>query len=147
MPAGVDPKTTTSTVLRQSKVYRAARACAEWAISGKGKPEDVVAALRELRADLEGVEPGEALGREPDLTTVAGVLVVAADARLALAEGRTIEATEVATLAGLDERSIRAAAQAGTLQPVGPGRPMRFAADVVRQYLYARGVPGFAASR
>lgn len=145
LPAGVDPKTATSTSLAQSKVYAVARACAQWAISGKGKPEEVAAALRELRADLDGVEPGEASGRTPDLTTVAGVVVVAAEARLTLADGRPVEATEVATLASLDERSIRAAVKEGGLRPVGQGRPMRFAADVVNRYLYARSVPGFVA--
>lgn len=137
---------TVATVLGQSKIYKLARACVEWAKLGKGKPEEVAAALRELRADLDGVEPGEALSREQDLTTVAGVMAVAAEARLALVEGRTVEALEVATLASIDERSIRAAVKAGTLQPVGPGRPMRFASDVVCQYLYTRGVPGFAAA-
>lgn len=143
LPAGLDPKATVAAVLGQSKIYKLARACAEWATAGKGKPEEVAAALRELRADIDGVEPGEALAHERDLTTIAGVMVVAADARLALADGRTVEATEVATLASVDERTIRAAVKAGTLQPVGTGRPMRFAADVVRQYLYTRGVPGF----
>ena len=137
---------TVATVLGQSKIHKLARVCVDWAKLGKGKPEEVAAALRELRADLDGVEPGEASGRERDLTTVAGLVVVAAEARLALAEGRTVEATEVATLASLDERSIRATVKAGTLQPVGAGRPMRFAADVVCQYLYTRGVPGFAAA-
>jgi hypothetical protein len=132
-------------VLGQSRVHKQARACLDWAKLGKGKPEDVAISLRDLRAYLEGVEAGEASNREQDLTTVAGVTVVAAEARLALAEGRTIEATEIATLASIDERSIRATVQAGTLQPVGPGRPMRFAANVARQYLYTRGVPGFAA--
>ena len=73
--------------------------------------------------------------REPDLSTSAGVVLVAAGARLALVEGRTVEAVEVATLASVDERSIRAAAASGVLPPVGPGRPMRFAAEVVRRYL------------
>ncbi len=72
--------------------------------------------------------------------------MVAADARLALEDGRTVKATEVATLASVDERTIWAAVKARTLQPVGTGRPMRFAADVVRQYLYTRGVPGFGAA-
>ena len=135
-----------ATVLGQSKLNKLARACVEWAKSGKGKPEEMAGALRELRAALDGVEPGEASGRERDLTTVAGVVLVAAEARIALAEGRTVEALEIATLASVDERSIRATVTAGTLQPVGPGRPMRFAADLARQYLYARGVPGFAAA-
>ena len=73
------------------------------------------------------------------------MVLVAAEARLALVEGRTVEAITIATLASVDERSIRATVQAGTLPPVGPGHPMRFAADVAHQYLYARGVPGFAA--
>ena len=135
------------TVLAQSKLHKHARACVAWATLGKGKPEDVAVSLRELRAALDGVEPGEASGREPDLTTVAGLTLVAAGARLALAEGRTVDAIEVATLASLDDRSIRATVNAGKLEPVaGGGRPMRFAPDVARQYLYARGVPGFAAA-
>ena len=145
-PTSAAPKTLTAgAVLGQSTIHKLVRACVEWAKLGKGKPEEMAAALRELRADLDGVEPGEVSGRVWDLTTAAGVTLVAAEARLALAEGRTVEATEVATLASVDERSIRATVQAGTLTPVGPGRPMRFAADVARQYLYARGVPGFAA--
>jgi len=142
-PSGTE-KLSLSVVLAQSKIYGLVRVCAEWAKSGKGN--NAPAALRELRAALDGVEPGEASGREHDLTTVAGVLLVAAEARIALAEGRTVEALEIATLASVDERSIRAAVTAGTLAPVGPGRPMRFAADVAHQYLYARGVPGFAAA-
>jgi hypothetical protein len=146
LPAGLDPKTTrVGTVLDRSHVHKAARACAEWAMAGKGKPEEVVIALRDLRADLEGVEAGYASVREPDLSTPAGVMLVAAAARLALVEGRTVEAVEVATLASVDERSIRAVASSGVLPPVGPGRPMRFGAEVVRLYLYGRGVPGFVA--
>ena len=103
--------------------------------------------LREFRADLEGVELGEASGLEPDLSTSAGVILVAAAARLALAEGRTVDAEDVATLASVDERSIRAAAMAGTLPPVGTGRPMRFTAAVVRHYLYMRGVPAFGMAK
>ena len=146
-PTGTDRKSPAGTVLAQSKLHKHARACVEWATLGKGKPEDVAVSLRELRAALDGVEPGEASGREPDLTTVAGLTLVAAGARLALAEGRTVDAIEVATLASLDDRSIRATVNAGKLEPVaGGGRPMRFAPDVARQYLYARGVPGFAAA-
>jgi hypothetical protein len=145
-PAPAPKPLSIATVLGQSKLNKVARACVEWAKSGKGKPDEMPGALRELRAALDGVEPGEASGREWDLTTVAGVVLVAAEARIALAEGRTVEALAIATLASVDERSIRATVTAGTLPPVGPGRPMRFAADVARQYLYARGVPGFAAA-
>jgi hypothetical protein len=146
LPAGMDPKATKVwTVLNGSQVHKVARAIVAWALAGKGRPEELGLALRELRADLEGVEAGDASVREPDLSTAAGVVLVAAAARFALVEGRTVEAVEVATLASVDERSIRAAAAAGTLPPVGPGRPMRFAAEVVRQYLYGRGVPGFGA--
>ncbi len=133
------------TLLAQSKLHSVVFACVDWAKSGKGKPEAVAGMLRELRAALDGVEPGEVSGRAWDLTTVTGVMLVAAEARLAVVEGRTVEATEIATLASVDERSIRATVKAGTLEPVGPGRPMRFAADVAREYLYKRGVPGFAA--
>jgi hypothetical protein len=58
-----------------------------------------------------------------------------------LTTGRTVEAIEVAALASLDERTIRAVAQSETLKPVGTGRPMRFAAPEVCRYLYERGVP------
>ena len=146
MPAGIDPKTTTTAlVLAQSKLHKLARTCVEWATSGKGKPDEVANALRELRAALDGVEPGEFSGREQDPTTVAGLTVLAAEARLALADGRTVEATAIAILASVDERSIRATVKAGTLQPVGTGRPMRFAAAEACHYLYTRGVPGFVA--
>ncbi len=145
-PAGMDQKVAMAQAVNQSKILKVARMCAEWAITGKGKPEDAAAALRELRAVLEGVEPGTAAGRATDLTAAVEVVVVAAAARLALTEGRTVEADEVAALAGVDPRTIRAAVAAGSLLPVGAGRPMRFAADVVRQYLYMRGVPGFRAS-
>jgi hypothetical protein len=144
MPPDVDQKNTKlPMLLARSSVHKAALTCAAWATAGKGTPEEVAVALRELRADLEGLELGEAPGREPDLSTAAGLVVVAAAARLALVEGRALQAVEVATLASLDERSIRAAAAVGTLPSVGPGRPMRFAASVVCEYLYGRGVPGF----
>jgi hypothetical protein len=131
--------------LVKSKTYHGAKLCAEWAISGRGKVEELETLLKELRADLDGIAVGEAPWRTPDLTTSAGVVAVAAGARLALAAGRTVEAVEVAVLASVDDRTIRAAAQASTLRPLGPGRPMRFAADAVKAYLYARGVPGFPA--
>jgi len=140
---GVEGRVPLAPILNNSQVHKAALVCALWAVAGKGKPEEVAGALLELRADLDGVEPGETLGREPDLSTVAGVVVVAAAARLTLVEGQTVEADEVATLASVDARTIRAAAAAGALPPVGNGRPMRFAADAVCQYLYVRGVPGF----
>jgi hypothetical protein len=142
---GASPRDILMAVLGQSKLWKVAATCVEWARTGSGKPEEVAVALRELRAHLDGVEVGDAPGREPDLSTAAGLVVVAADTRLTLAEDRTVEAWEVATLASVDERTIRAAVVAGTLQSVGNGRPMRFAADVVRLYLYKRGVPGFPA--
>ena len=144
VPPGYDQKTSLSPTMDRSKAYKAARACADWATTGKGKPEEIAAALKELCADLD-VELGKSSRREPDLATASGVLVVAAAARLALKEGRAVTAVEVATLASVDDRTIRAAAQEGELQPVGPGRPMRFAADGVCEYLYRQGVPGFVA--
>ncbi len=148
VPAGVDPKVAKSQAMGKSAASKAARTCAAWAIAGRGTPEEVAIALRELRSVVEGVELGRPVPRELrnlSLTPATELVVVAAEARLALADDRAIEAIEVATLASLDERSIRAAAAAGALPPVGPARPMRFAANVVRQYLYERGVPGFAA--
>ena len=111
-----------------------------------GEHREIADALKELCADLD-VELGKSSRREPDLATVSGVLVVAAAARLALKEGRAVTAVEVATLASVDDRTIRAAVQEGRLQPVGPGRPMRFAADAACHYLYTRAVPGFVGVR
>lgn len=129
--------------LRASDVYRAAKACADWAATGLGKPDEVTALLRDLRADLDGTEPGEA-PRAPDLSTRSGVLVAATAARLALAKGEALDAIALAVLASVDERTVRAAVKEGTLRPLAPGRPMRFAAETARAFLHARGVPGFA---
>jgi hypothetical protein len=115
LPKAADPTKGVGPVIGASRVYKAARTCAEWAVAGKGNAEEVAAALRELRADLQGVAPGDAADTPPDLATPAGV-------------------------------TIRNAVAAGTLQPVARGRPMRFAADVVRAYLYTRGAQGFAAA-
>jgi hypothetical protein len=130
--------------LRASEVYRAAKACADWAATGQGKPDEVTSFLRELRADLDGIEPGEAPPHAPDLSTRSGVLVAATAARLALAKGDAIDAIALAVLASVDERTVRAAVKEGTLRPLAPGRPMRFAQDAARTFLHARGVPGFA---
>ena len=143
---GEDEKLARATAVGLSAVARSAHALAEWATSGRGQPAEIPALLRQVRADLEGIDAKKASTRGPvDLATLPGVALVAAGARLALVEGRTVSAVELATLASIDEHSVRAAVKAGTLRPVGPGRPMRFAADLARAYLYTRGVPGFAA--
>jgi hypothetical protein len=144
---GVDPQAVLESTLKQSKVWKVVWTCAAWATVGKGKPEDVDVALRDLRAILVGVAPGDPVPREGRaLTAEIEVVVIAAGARLALAQGRTVDAVELAALAGLDERSIRDAAKTGKLAPVGNGRPMRFEAAPVCRYLYERGVPGFEAA-
>ena len=143
---GDDEKMALATALVHSDVSRAALMLAEWATSGRGQAADIPTLLRQVRADLDGIDAKNASTRGPvDLATLPGVALVAAGARLALFEGRTVSAVELATLASIDEHSVRAAVKAGTLRPVGPGRPMRFAADLARAYLYTRGVPGFAA--
>jgi hypothetical protein len=143
---GQDEKLTFATVLGSSEAFRAALALAEWATSGRGEAAEIPALLRQVRADLDGIDVKKASTRGPvDLATLPGVALVAAGARLALFEGRTVSAVELATLASIDEHSVRAAVKASTLRAVGPGRPMRFAADLARAYLYTRGVPGFAA--
>ena len=143
---GQDEKLAFATALGLSEVSHSAHALAAWATSGRGQAAEIPALLRQVRADLEGIDAKKASTRGPvDLATLAGVALVAAGARLALVEGRTVSAVELATLASIDEHSVRAAVKAGTLRPVGPGRPMRFAADLARSYLYMRGVPGFAA--
>jgi hypothetical protein len=143
---GQDESEVRANAALQSEVVRMASKLADWATSGKGQVAEIPAILQQVRADLEGVHATSASTRGPaDLATLPGVALVAAGARLALVEGRTVSAVELATLASLDEHSIRAAVKAGTLRPVTSGRPMRFAADLACMYLYARGVPGFAA--
>ena len=133
-------------VFAYSEVFRAAMLLAHWATSGQGDAGAIPACLRQVRADLEGIAVVKTSMRgSADLSTLPGVALFAAEARLALVEGRTVSAVELATLASIDEHSVRAAVKAGTLRPVAPGRPMRFAADLARAYLYARGVRGFAA--
>jgi hypothetical protein len=144
VPAGVDPQAHLDATLKQSKLWKTVWTCAAWAAVGKGKPEEVDVALQELRAILAGTALGEPVPREVRaLTAAIEVVATAAGARLALALGRTVDAVELAALAGLDERSIREAAKTGRLSPVGNGRPMRFEAALVCRYLYERGVPGF----
>ena len=144
--AGQDEKSALSMALGRSEVRRAALVLAEWATSGRGQAAEIPTLLRQVRADLDGIDAMKASTRGPvDLTTLPGMALVAAGARLALFEGRTVSAVELATLASLDEHSVRAAVKAGTLRPVGRGRPMRFAADLACAYLYTRGVAGFAA--
>jgi hypothetical protein len=86
-----------------------------------------------VRADLEGIDATKSSTRGPvDLSTLPGVALFAARARLALFERRTVSAVELATLVSIDEHSVRAAVKSGTLRPVAPGRPMRFPADLAR---------------
>jgi hypothetical protein len=143
---GQNEQVARAAVMGHSEVFHAAWVLAEWATSGRGQAAEIPASLRQVRADLDGIGANEASTRGPvDLSTLPGVALVAAGARLALVEGRTVSAVELATLASMDEHSVRAAVKAGTLRPVAPGRPMRFAAELARAYLYTRGVPGFAA--
>ena len=130
-------------VARRSAVYQNALACARWAKKGEGKA--IGDALKQLRADIDGVAPADERGmRPPDVKTMSGLLVVAVSARLALVEGRTIDADELAVLASVDGRTVRLAVQTGALQPVTQRRPIRFAPEVASAYLFARGVHGFA---
>ena len=145
-PAAKPKPPSIGTVLRQSKIHQLVRACVEWAKVGKGKPEEMAAALRELRSDLDGVEPGVVSGRALDPATDAGVPAVAAGGRARGGRGPGGGALGGARLARARGAPCRATVTGGTVSAGGPGRPMRFAADVVREYLYARGVPGFAAS-
>jgi hypothetical protein len=143
---GQDENAARVAVFAQSEVFRAALLLAQWATSGLGDAGAIPACLRQVRADLEGIDvTNTSMRGSVDLSTLPGVALVAAEARLALLEGRTVSAVELATLASIDEHSVRAAMKAGTLRPVAPGRPMRFAADLARAYLYTRGVRGFAA--
>lgn len=127
-----------------SEPFCAARALAEWAKTGQGAPvAQIGVLLAEVRADLDGRAPEAARRYSTEPTTAAEVVVLAAGARLAVVEGRPVTAVELAVLAGRDERTIRAAVAANTLQPIDGGRPMRFAADVASRYLHARTVAGF----
>jgi hypothetical protein len=124
----------------QSEVFRTALELAEWATSGRGQVVESSALIRQVRADLDGSSATDASTRGPlDLSTVPCVALVAAGARLALIERCTVSAVELATRASMDEHSVRAATNAGTLRPVAAGRPMRFAADRAGIPLCARG--------
>jgi hypothetical protein len=132
-------------ILTNSNVYKAAEKLAVWAQAGQGNPAEIAACILQVRADLEGVDVLETPpARPPDPATIHGAVLLAAGARLALAEGRVVTAVELAVLAGVDEHTVRAAAKTGALRPVpGTNRPMRFEANIATAYLYVRGVPGF----
>ncbi len=134
-------------VVMGSEVYEAALMLAAWAKAGQGDSAQIAAVILQVRADLEGIDMSEVSPTRPlDTATLHGAVLVAAGARLAVVEGRTVTALELATLAGVDEHTVRAAVKAGSLLPVaGSLRPMRFAADLARAYLYTRSAPGFAA--
>ena len=127
---GQDEGDARAVVFSQSEVLRAARMLADWATSGQGNAAEIPACLRQVRADLEGIDAMRASTRGPvDLSTLPGVALVAAEARLAIVEGRTVSAVELATLASVDEHSIRAAVKAGTLRPVAARRQLHLPAD------------------
>jgi hypothetical protein len=141
---GQEPQDGSVVVVAGSEVYRAVEKLVEWAQAGRGNPAEIAACILQVRADLEGVDVLEApTTRAPDPATLPGAVLVAAGARLAVVEGRTVTAVELAVLASVDEHTVRAAVKAGALRPVpGTHRPMRFEADVAAVYLYVRGVPG-----
>ena len=130
----------------ESDIFVTGTDLANWAAAGEGDAARIPALLHQFHAYLTGISSSEVSSRgQADLTTVYGVAIVAAEARLAVVEGRTVSAVELATLASVDEHTLRAAVKSGVIRPLGPGRPMRFAADAARVYLYTRGVRGFAA--
>jgi hypothetical protein len=144
---GREPQDGSVALVLGSEIHRAALKLAEWAQTGRGNPAEIAACILQVRADLEGVDLLKVPPSRPlDPATLPGAVLVAAGARLAVLEARTVTAVELAVLAGVDEHTVRAAVKARTLQPVaGSTRPMRFAADIARAYLYMRAVPGFAA--
>jgi hypothetical protein len=144
---GREPQDGSAVIMMGSEIHRAALKLAEWAQAGRGNPAEIAACILQARADLEGVELLKVPPTRPlDPTTLAGAVLVAAGARLAVVEGRTVTAVELAVLAGVDEHTVRAAVKAGSLRALaGSTRPMRFAADIAGAYLYTRGVPGFIA--
>jgi hypothetical protein len=127
----------------QSEVYRVAWYVAQWAKTGVGLDAAMAAALlTEVRKDLGSPSapwPPELAGARSAVELV----LLAAEVRLAVSEGRPVTASELATLASVDERTIRAAVQGGTLRPMSPGRPMRFAPEAASAYLGGRGADGF----
>jgi hypothetical protein len=131
-------------LVAQSEVYRAAWYLAQWAKTGSGLDAAMaVALLAEVRKDLGSplaAWPPELAGARRAVELV----LLATEVRLAVSEGRPVTATELATLASVDERTIRAAVQGGTLRPMSPGRPMRFAPEAASAYLCARGGMGVA---
>ena len=128
-----------------SDVHRAALVLAEWAKTGRGNAAEINVLIVQVRADVEGIDTSEAPLRTLDPATVHGAVLLAAGARLAVVEGRTVTALELAVLASMDEHTVRMAVKAGTLRPLSSRRPMRFAADVAREYLYTHSVLGFGA--
>lgn len=92
-----------------------------------------------LGAHVEAVD--EDLDEDP--SSDLGVVVRAALAREAVERGLRVGTARLATLAGLTQGRIRQLVTAGELQATKEGGDLSIAARDARQWLGARGVPGF----
>ncbi len=71
---GQDEKLALATALGFSEVSRSAHALAEWATSTRGQAAEIPALLRQVHADLDGIDVKKASTRGPvDLATSPGV--------------------------------------------------------------------------
>lgn len=79
----------------------------------------------------------------PDPSTPLGVVMCAAHGRDLIAAGEPLEAKHIYTLAELGKSRWSQLQSAGDVpEPCEASRPAKWSADVARQWLAARGVPG-----
>jgi len=133
--------------LRSSRAYLDAFAAVEWAQAGKGSSLDQIDTV--LEAFTEDIDGPDVLPLVAPLEhaphTALDLVRVAAQARLQLYRLHDVTALDLATLAGVDERTIRADASAGRIKPrARNARPMRFAPLPALVFLAWRKVPGIA---
>jgi hypothetical protein len=118
-----------------SEIYRAALMLAEWAKTGRGDSAEIAAAILQVRADLEGIDIMQASPTRPlDPATLHGAALVAAGARLALVEGRTVTAIELLAAskkAGIDPLSPHALRKAAGQWLIDLGMPLELVSRVL----------------
>jgi hypothetical protein len=98
---------------------------------------DVCGALYSRAVDQSRLEVPELAIEGEDPATPIAVVIVAANARMRLAQGQALSTREVATLASCSARTVRAAAADGALVR---GEDWRIPADEARRWLACRGV-------
>jgi hypothetical protein len=109
--------------------------------------QDVCTALSPTVGDPGSFGLGDLaeLDETANANTPIGVVLVAAWARVSIADGNAVTIPGLAALTGVSRLQVEHLVTAGELEPLDPSsQPRRFKAEEARRFLEARGVPGFS---